>query len=178
MLSFLLHLDQNLSRDTILSGNRFYHVLWAPGQLGATTTWEPQRNLGDYCAGVIADWFTAHPEWHQLDDVEVEGEIRCKRCNKRDFRSQMHLHQHTRRLHTPPVITGTLTYKRARLDLQVQAQSRLPRLVVDGIDFDNVWIKKWLGSFLSGDGDQEVMVQRQCDVMVLQFRKLESLLTD
>ena len=42
--------------------HRFYHVQWAPGQKGADITWEPARNLGDYCKGVIADWFTANPQ--------------------------------------------------------------------------------------------------------------------
>ena len=42
--------------------HRFYHVQWAPGQKGADITWEPARNLGDYCKGVIADWFIANPQ--------------------------------------------------------------------------------------------------------------------
>ena len=53
--------------------NRFFKVNWAPGQLGAKVTWEPARNLGDFCKGVIQDWFTAHPEWHYLDAVEAKA---------------------------------------------------------------------------------------------------------
>ena len=139
--------------------NLFYHVKWAPGQLGAATTWEPARNLGTFCNGVIADWFTAHPEWHQLDDVEVEGEIRCSRCNRRDFNSAEHLLRHTRSEHTPPVITGTLAYKRAQLALQKQSQSRLPRLFIGGVECGNVWTHKWLGTLFRGDGNQEDLVQ-------------------
>ena len=90
----------------------------------------------------------------------------------------MHLLQHTRRYHSPPAITGTLAYKRAQLNLQIQAQSQLPRLTVDGANFDNVWLKKWLGSFLRGDGVQDVMVQRQCEVMYRQFQQLECILTN
>ena len=61
---------------------RYYHVKWAPGQLDALITWEPSRNLDKFCDGAIQDWFTANPRWHPQDDVEVEGEIRCKRCNQ------------------------------------------------------------------------------------------------
>ena len=117
--------------------NRFYHVKWTPGQLGANETWEPRRNLGDYCNGVISEWFTTHPEWHLLDDVELEGEIRCNRCNRRDFASRQLLERHKRSEHTPPVITGTLAYKRAQHMLQTQTQSRLPKLVIDGQECDN-----------------------------------------
>ena len=65
-------------------------------------------------ATAIADWFTAaNPQWHVLDDVEVEGEIRCNRCNRMDFANETQLQRHKKREHTPPVITGTLAYKRA-----------------------------------------------------------------
>jgi DNA-directed RNA polymerase subunit RPC12/RpoP len=71
--------------------NRFFKVCWAPGQLGADVTWEPARNLGDHCKVTILDWFTMHPQWHCLDNVQVEGEIRCNRCNRMDFTSDLQL---------------------------------------------------------------------------------------
>ena len=90
----------------------------------------------------------------------------------------MHLLQHTRRAHKPPVITGTLTYKKAQQVLQMLAQSRLARLRVGEVNCDNVWWYLWLGSLICGNGDQEAMVQRQCDVMWRQFNKLQHVLTN
>ena len=158
--------------------NRFYDVLWAPGQLGANRTWEPARNLGDFCNGVIQDWFTAHPQWHPQDTVEVEGEIRCDRCNQRDFSSQQQLLRHKSRHHTPPVITGTLAYKKALTAIHKEAHERLPRLVLDGKERDNVWLMKWLGQHFRADGEQEEAVQLQCDTMYRKFHELRHILTD
>ena len=157
---------------------RYYQVKWAPGQPGELITWEPSRNLGDFCRGVIQDWFTAHPEWHYLDTVEVEGEIRCPRCNRRDFASAEQLLRHQRREHKPPVITGTLAYKKAQLALHVEAHKSLPRIRIGGKNADNAWLTTWLGLLARGDGGQEEAVQRQLDIMLFKFRELSAVLTD
>ena len=122
----------------------------------------------------------ANPEWHPLDDVEVEGEIRCIRCNRRDFTSMEHLRRHERREHTHPVITGTLAYKKAQLQLQIAAQSGQPKLVLKGKDCDNVWLKRCLGQLIldDGDGGQDEAVQHQVDVMHFKFHELKHLLVD
>ena len=113
-----------------------------------------------------------------MDDVEVLGEIRCYRCNRREFNSPRHLERHTRQEHTPPVITGTLAYKRAQQALQEQAQLLLPKITIGGIEVNNVWVHKWLGTFIPGDGDQVILVQRQCDLMWRCFYEMEYILTD
>ena len=157
---------------------RFYKVNWAPGQRGPLVTWEPSRHLGDFCNGAILDWFSANPQWHILDDVEVEGEVRCPRCNRRDFKSKRGLAIHMRCMHTPPVISGTLAFKRAKLVLQQKAHDQLPKLRLGDCDVDNCWMTTWLGSLHRGDGRQEELVDRQLGVMLGKFHELRHLLTD
>ena len=173
----ILHPDR-FEVDAILDvrgppSRRFYLVEWAPGQLGALQTWEPHRNLGEFCKGSILRWFDDHPQWHYLDNVEVEGEIRCARCNKRDFDSEQQLKRHQKQAHTPPAIAGTLAYKKAQTAIQQEAHDGLPKLNIDDHECSNLWRFKWLGTIIQGDGVQHAAVQQQCNVMFVKFYELQ-----
>ena len=159
-------------------GMRFYHVKWAPGQLGEDVTWEPERNLGNHCAGVIREWFLNHPEWHQQDAVEVDGEFRCERCNKRDFASAASLKAHCTRVHQRPAVAGTLAYKHARKRLKEEAHESLPKISVGDTTCDNVWSRKWLGSWTQADGEQDELVSNQLNMLRFYYSGMRGLLCD
>ena len=108
----------------------------------------------------------------------MEGEIRCGRYNRRDFASAESLKRHCKRVHQKPAIAGTLAFKLAQKRLKEEAHAGLPQLSVGDTDYTNVFSRKWIGSWMQADGEQEELVSTQLNMLSFYYSGLRGLLCD
>ena len=133
--------------------DRWYRVEWVghPGK----DSWEPERSLTRQgCEASIKSF------WDNSDNSPCEEFIadpddvwRCWTCG-RGFRSAPGLKSHITRSHSERKYHGSTADKDTRNKQRAEAQKAKCHVVCEGVQIENVWLSKYLGSRFRADGCQ------------------------
>ena len=130
---------------------RWFRVEWAdhPGQ----DKWEPERSLVKQgCEDSIKEFWRTSKHNPSDDFIADPDDVwRCYKCGN-GYSSEKGLKIHITRTHRERNLRGSTADKVTRTNMRKEAQDKKPHVQLGGVDLDNVWIFKYLGSRFRADG--------------------------
>ena len=157
------------------SENRFFYTWWE-NYRKRESTWEPERHFKD-TPDVIKSFWAQHPEYSPEEDIEVDGEHRCKWCCK-FFLTNEELEEHQDKQcfeKKKGYSAGSRTAKVIKRLKRADKVRLKPKVRMGESLLENVFHFIYLGHFFQADGDPSRAIEVRKAKAWSRFTKLRHL---